>query len=114
MLDTVFVDEMRWNMKGKDRLAISRLMHPYELTEPKRMEYSDYIRRHSKRIARWAIWTGDVDDLVFLFENDLTGDVNITELIDYSISVQASECTAVLLEQQAKTVRCSDFMIDEL
>ena len=114
VLDTVFVDEMRWNMKGRDRLAISRLMHPYELAEPTRMEYSDYIRRHSKRIARWAIWTGDVDNLVFLFKNDLAGDVNITELIDYSISVSASECTAVLLEQQAEAMRYSDFMIDEL
>ena len=114
VLDTVFIDEMRWNMKGRDRIAISRLMHPYELAESSRMEYSDYIRRHSKRIARWAIWTGDVADLEFIFENDLAGDVNITELIDYSISVSASECTAVMLEQQGKTVHCSDFMIDEL
>lgn len=114
VLDTVFVAEMRWNMKGKDRLAISRLMHPYELTDTTRMEYCDYIRRQSKRIARWAIWTGDVDNLAFLFENDLAGDVNITELIDYSLSVSASECTALLLEKQSESMRYSDSMLDEL
>ncbi|MBQ6438801.1 MAG: leucine-rich repeat protein [Mogibacterium sp.] len=114
VLDTVFVAEMRWNMKGKDRLAISRLMHPYELAGPTRMYYRDYIRRHSKRIARWAIWMGDIDNLVFLFENDLAGDVNITELIDYSISVSASECTAFLLEKQSESMDCIDLMLDEL
>ena len=114
VLDTVFVAEMRWNMKGKDRLAISRLMHPYELTDPVRMEYCDYIRRQFRRIARWAIWTGDVDNLVFLFDNDLAGDVNITELIDYSLSVSASECTAFLLEKQSESMRYNDSMLDEL
>jgi hypothetical protein len=114
VLDTVFVAEMRWNMKGKDRLAISRLMHPYELTDPVRMGYCDYIRRQSRRIARWAIWTGDVDNLVFLFDNDLAGDVNITELIDYSLSVSASECTAFLLEKQSESMRYNDSMLDEL
>ena len=114
VLDTVFVAEMRWNMKGKDRLAISRLMHPYELTGLARMEYCDYICKHSKRIARWAIWTGDVDNLSFLFDNELAGDIDITELLDYSISISASECTALLLEQQAGAGRYSDSLIDEL
>ena len=114
VLDTVFVAEMRWNMKGRDRLAISRLMHPYELTAQTRMEYRDYIRRHSKRIARWAVWTRDIDNLVFIFENGLAGDVNITELIDYSLSVSASECTAFLLEKQSETMRYDDSMLDEL
>lgn len=114
VLDTVFVSEMRWNMKGKDRLAINRLMHPYELSDLTRMEYCGYIRRHSKRIARWAIWTGAVDNLAFLFDNDLAGDVNITELIDYSISVSASECTAFLLEKQSESMCYSGSIPDEL
>jgi hypothetical protein len=114
VLDTVFVAEMRWNLKGKDRLAIRRLMHPYELTSSMRMEYSDYIRRHSQRIARWAVWTHDVDNLVFLFENDLAGAIDITGLLDYSISISASECTAFLLEQQSGAGRYNDSLIDEL
>ena len=114
VLDTVFVAEMRWNLKGKDRLAISRLMHPFELTASKRGEYSDYIRRHSKRIARQAVWARDIDTLVFLFENDMADNVELTELIDYSISVSASECTAFLLERQSGSGRYSDSLIDEL
>ena len=114
VLDTVFADGMRWNMKGKDRLAISRLKHPYELSDEARTEYIAYIRRHAKRIARWAVWTKDVDCLAFLYENDLAGAVNITELIDYSISIAASECTALLLEKQSEAMRYSDPMLDEL
>ncbi len=114
VLDTVFVAEMRWNMKGKDRLAIRRLMHPFELDDSTRMEYTDYIRRHSRRIARQAVWARDIETLAFLFENDMDGDADITMLIDYSMSIGASECTAYLLEQQSARNRYSDSLFDEL
>lgn len=100
-IDAMFAAEMRWNRKCRDRLAVRRLMHPYELSTFFRREYTEYIRRHSDRIARQAVAFGDIDILVFIFDEGLGGSADITELIDYSISVSAAECTAFLLEVRA-------------
>ena len=114
VLDTVFWNEMRWNQKGKDRLACMRLKYPYELTESARSMYTDYLFRHSDRIARRAVRDRDIDILIFLCENGMIGKDNITGLLDYAITLSASECTALLLERQSELNRYNAPLLDEL
>ena len=114
VLDTVFYSEMRWNQKGKDRLVVRRSMYPYELAEPARTEYSDYLRKHSERIAKRAVSDRDIGVLAFLFDNELIGKDSITGILDYSIAQSASECTAFLLERQSEMSTFGDALFDEL
>lgn len=114
VLDTVFVTEMRWNLKCRDRLAVMRLKYPYELSESARRDHTGYLRKHQERIARRAIRDRDIEILAFLSDSDMISEADITELLDYSISLSSSECTAILLERQARMDRYDDAMFDEL
>ncbi len=114
VLDTVFMDEMKWNQRGKDRLAVMRSKYPYELSETAAEEYREYLHKHSGRIAGWAVQDGDIDTLALLFDNGLIKMEDITGLLDQAISLAASECTAFLLERRAEMNWESDPLIDEL
>ena len=113
-LDEVLFSGLKWNQRCKDRLAVMRLRHPFELTASARTEYSDYLDKHLRRIVRRAVRERDVDMLVFLCDCGLIGKDNITDVIDHSISMAASECTAFLLERQSELGCSSDPLFDEL
>ena len=57
---------------------------------------------------------GEYDMLTFLCDAGLIGKENITDVIDHSISMSASECTAFLLERQSELGCSSDPLLDEL
>lgn len=114
ILDTEFFDGMSWNQRCRDRLAVMRLKHPFELTEPIRNDYIAYLKRHLKRISQNAVRGRDIDMLAFLCENGMISGENITGIIDYSISLSAPECTAFLLECQAEMKWHSFPQLEEL
>ena len=113
-LDTEFFDGMRWNQRCRDKLAVMRLKHPFGLTEEARAHHLGYLSKDSKRIAKRAIKDNDVGILTFLYDNELIGRDSVNEMLDYSISLSASECTAFLLERQAEYDRRRAPLIDEL
>lgn len=114
LLDTVLFSAMNWNQRCRDKVAVMRLKYPYELSDDTCEEYSRYLRAHADRIARRAVWEKDTDVLSFLCENDLISRESIMKLTDYSISLSASECTALLLERQSKLDWHGDLLLEEL
>lgn len=98
VIDTVLFEGMSWNQRAKDRLAVMRLKYPFELSESAGNEYTCYLCRHLKRIAQRAVRGRDIDMLSFLYEKGMICNENILEILDYSISLSATECTAFLLK----------------
>ena len=114
VFERVFLPEMKWNQRGKDRLAALRLRYPYGLSASFRLEYEDYIRKHFRRIAKRAVLERDIDMLVTIFDCVPYAEDSITEILDFSISVSAAECTAFLLERMSENDRGSDLLFGEL
>ena len=114
VLDTVLFEGMSWNQRAKDRLALMRLKYPFELSESAGDVYARYLGSHVKRIAQHAVRDIDIDMLSFLCDEGLICSENILEIIDYSISLSASECTAFLLKCRAEMDGHSDMIPDEL
>ncbi len=114
VIDTVLFDGMSWNQRAKDRLAVMRLKYPFELSESAGNEYTSYLFRHLKRIAQHAVRGRDLDMLSFLCEKGMICSENILEILDYSISLSASECTAFLLKCRAELDGHNVMIPDEL
>jgi hypothetical protein len=91
-----------------------RLKYPFELSDTAQKEYSDYLRTHADRIARRAVWERNMDVLSYLCQNSLISSGGIMKLLDYSMSLAASECTAILLEYRSKLDWQSDSLLEEL
>lgn len=114
VLDSVLFEGMGWNQRGKDRLAVMRSRHPYELDDSCKAGYIDYLDKHSRRIARRAVEDKDVELLRFMHDNGMFSKDNISWIVDYSISLSASECTAFLLECQSELNGQYDPLLEEL
>ena len=114
ILDTVLFSAMSWNLRCRDKVAILRSKYPFELSDAARETYAAYLRTHSDRIARRSVWERDTDVLSYLCENDLISSGSIIRLLDYSMSLSASECTALLLEYQSKLDWHGDPLLEEL
>lgn len=114
ILDGEFFAELRWNQRGRDRLAVLRLRHPYGLTEEARNAYIEYMVRHSRRIAERAVRAADIEMLVFLYDNGMIQKEDITLILDASIAAQAYECTAFLLKCQSEMNGYTDDLFSEL
>jgi len=114
ILDTVLFSAMNWNQRCRDKVAVMRLKYPFDLSGSAREDYSAYLRVHADRIARRAVWERDTEGLSFLCEHDLISSGSIMKLIDYSISLSASECTALLLECQSRLDWHGDMFLEEL
>lgn len=113
-LDTVLFEEMRWNQRAKDRLAVMRLRYPFELSRSAREGYEDYLGRHLDRMAQHAVRDRDIDTLSFLCDRGLIRSDNILGIIDHSISQSASECTAFLMSRMSEMDGRRDAIPDEL
>ena len=105
---------MRWNQRAKDRLAVMRLIYPFELSEPVKTEYVSYLNRHLDRIAQHAVRDRDIGILSFLCDKGLIFSGNILGILDYSISQSASECTAFLLKCLSEMDGHKNMIPDEL
>jgi len=114
VIDTVLFEGMSWNQRAKDRLAVMRLKYPFELSESARSKYTGYLCRHLKRIAQRAVKSRDIDMLSFLYDKCMICSENILEILDYSISLSASECTAFLLKCRAELDGHKAMVPDEL
>ncbi len=114
LFDTVLFSAMSWNQRCRDKVAVVRLKYPFELSDTARKEYSEYLRTHADRIARRAVWERNTDVLSYLCENSLISSGGIMKLLDYSMSLAASECTAILLEYRSKLDWQSDSLLEEL
>lgn len=113
-LDTILFTGMRWNQRAKDRLAVMRLIYPFELSEPVKTEYVSYLNRHLDRIAQHAVRDRDIGILSFLCDKGLIFSGNILGILDYSISQSASECTAFLLKCLSEMDGHKNMIPDEL
>jgi hypothetical protein len=114
MLDTELFSAMSWNQRCRDKVAVVRLKYPFELSDKAREDYAAYLSVHADRIARRAVWERDTDVLSYLCENDLISSGGVMKLLDYSMSLSASECTALLLEYRSKLDWNSDPLLEEL
>ena len=114
LLDTVLFSAMSWNQRCRDKVAVMRLKYPFELSDTAREEYAAYLRVHADRIARRAVWEKNTDVLSYLCGNDLISSGGIMKLLDYSMSLSASECTAILLEYQSRLNWHGDPLLEEL
>ncbi len=113
-LDTILFTGMRWNQRAKDRLAVMRLIYPFELTEPVKTEYVSYLNRHLDRIAQHAVRDRDIGILSFLCDKGLIFSGNILGILDHSVSLSASECTAFLMKRLSEMDVQKDMIPDEL
>lgn len=114
VLDRELFYKMRWNQRGKDRLAVLRTKHPYDLTQSAADQYSDYLTKHSVRIAERAVKAEDVEMLTFLYEHELIRSEDITGILDLAISQSAHDCTAFLLKCQSELSGYEDDLFDDL
>ena len=114
LLDTVLFSAMNWNQRCRDKVAVLRLKYPFELSGTAREKYAAYLSAHADRIARRAVWERDTEVLSYLCENNLISSGGIMKLLDYSMSLSASECTALLLEYRSKLDWCGDPLLEEL
>ena len=114
LFDTVLFPAMSWNQRCRDKVAVLRLKYPFGLSDMSRKEYAAYLRTHADRIARRAVWEKNTDILSYLCENVLISSGGIMKLLDYSMSLSASECTAILLEYRSKLDWHSDPLLEEL
>ena len=114
LLDSVLFSAMSWNLRCRDKVAIVRSKYPFELSDAAREQYAAYLSAHADRIARRSVWERDTEVLSYLCENGLISSGSIIRLLDYSMSLSASECTALLLEYQSKMERHDDPLLEEL
>ena len=114
LLDSVLFSAMSWNLRCRDKVAIVRSKYPFELSDAAREQYAAYLSAHADRIARRSVWERDTEALSYLCENGLISSGSIIRLLDYSMSLSASECTALLLEYQSKMDRHDDPLLEEL
>ena len=114
LLDTALFSAMSWNLRCRDKVAIVRSKYPYELIDAAREQYAAYLQTHADRIARRAVWERDTDVLSFLCERAYISSKSIIKLLDYAMSLSASECTALLLEYQSKLDWQGDLLLEEL
>ena len=113
-IDTELFDGLGWNRRCMDSVAFKRLKYPYELSETARIKYSNYLKNHSKRIAKSAVRDNDSEVLAFLFDNDLIDQKMGRDILDYSISVASHDCTAFLLERTSAIQETAIFLPGEL
>ena len=104
--DYVSYDRNIWGKRLKDKdskltIACMRLKHPYGLKDDYREDYSKYVSRYLKEVARDAIKNRDIDMLAAIYENKIFNNKTIKEALDFSITVDATECTAYLLNCQS-------------
>lgn len=100
------LDSDIWNNRLKDKnhkliVAIRRLKYPFDLDEKNREIYAKYVSRYLKEVARKAIRDRDIEMLKTIFENKIFNNKTIKEALDYSVSVDATECTEYLLNCQS-------------
>lgn len=114
VLDTVLFEGMSWNRRAKDRLAVMRLRYPFELIESAREGYVRYLSGHLERIVQNAVRDRDIGMLSFLCDEGLICSENILDMIDRSVSLTASECTAFLLKRRAEMGGQKDMVPEEL
>ncbi len=114
VLDKDLYTNMGWNKRCKDRLAVMRIRHPFELADNDRDEYMGYLGKRTDEIAEKAVADKDVDTLSFLCDNSLINNYNIREILDRSIATASTECTAYLLKYQKEISAEIDPLDDEL
>ena len=114
VLDTVLFGGMSWNQRAKDRLAVMRLKYPFGLSESARGGYVCYLSGNIRRIVQNAVRDRDIGMLSFLYDEGFICSENILEMIDHSVSVSASECTAFLLKCRAEMGGQKDMAPEEL
>ena len=113
-IDAELFPGLRWNRRCMDDIVFKRLKNPYDLEEDARRQYSDYLKSHLMRLAKSAVSNNDIDELVILFDNCVVEQEETRDILDYSISKAANDCTAFLLERSSEMQSPSDFLIDEL
>ena len=113
-LDNEMFYEMRWNQRCKDRLALLRMKHRYDLSESAEKQYSDYLAKHAARIAERAVRSEDVEMLAFLHERGQIRKEDLGRIIDLAISLSAYDCTAFLLKCQSELSGYDNSEFDEL
>ncbi len=114
VLDSVLFDGMGWNLRAKDRFAVMRLKYPFELDEAAGEAYVCYLGGHLERIVKNAVRDRDIVMLSFLCDEGLICSENILEMIDHSVSMSASECTAFLLKRRSEMDDQKDMAPEEL
>ena len=103
--DYVSYDRNIWGKRLKDKnnklkIACMRLKHPYGLKDDYREDYAKYVSRYLREIAREAVKNNDVGMLTAIYENKLFNNKTIKEVLDYSMAIEATECTAYILNCQ--------------
>ena len=91
-----------------------RLRYPFELSESARKGYVRYLSGHLERIAHNAVRDRDIGMLSLLCDGGLICSENILDVIDHSVSLSASECTAFLLKRRAEMGGQKDMVPEEL
>ncbi len=113
-IDSDLFPGLRWNRRCMDDIVFKRLKYSYDLSDDARTQYSDYLKSHSRRIAKSAVSNDDIDALVILFDNCAIEREELRRILEYSISHAANDCTAFLLERSSGMQGPSDSFIDEL
>ena len=104
--DYISYDRNIWGKRLKDKdnklkIACMRLKHPYGLKDDYREDYSRYVSRYLREIVREAVKYRDIEMLAAIYENKIFNNKTIKEALDFSIAIDATECTAYLLNCQS-------------
>ena len=82
------------------RLALGRLMDPYRLEEPYRERYREYLIGHAAAAAGWAVESGDMPALEWIFAHiPCDGDV-IAELLDIAGACGNGAAVSFLMDRR--------------
>lgn len=85
------------------RLALGRVMYPYQLEDRYRRMYLDYLGLHGVAAAVQSLNQGDMNQLKWLFENTSYDGNQVNQLLETAEKAGSGEAVSYLMEQKRKT-----------
>ena len=82
------------------RLALGRLMDPYRLEERYAERYREYLREHAAAVAGWAVESGDMPALEWIFIHIPCGGEMIAGLLDIAGACGNGAAVSFLMDRR--------------
>ncbi len=82
------------------RLALGRLMDPYRLEERYAERYREYLREHAAAVAGWAVESGDMPALEWIFAHIPCGGEMIAGLLDIAGACGNGAAVSFLMDRR--------------
>ncbi|SHO45556.1 leucine-rich repeat domain-containing protein [Anaerocolumna xylanovorans] len=109
MYDALFLTpEIQTEEDTALRIALSRLRHPYMLSEVHKMQYIHYLKLHKEETVKLYILKNDAKGLLTLRQEDILTPALMDYALKESILRKQPECIGVLMSMQGEKTEKDD------